>query len=120
MKIVRADEVSALMADGARANLPLDVHWLEGPFNADRLDVAVVTFASGGATGPHVHIGGQVLIGTRGRGFVEAGGERITFGEGDLVLCEPGEMHVHGADTDAPFSHITVTTRGYRFPDGDA
>ena len=46
----------------------LHPNWIEGPFNADRLDVGVVTMSPGVATPPHVHIGGQVLVVTHGEG----------------------------------------------------
>src|ERR1700720_1905031 len=87
--------------------------WLEGPFNADRLDVGLVTMSVGGATPPHTHLGGQTLVVTAGRGFIEAGGGRGTVGPGDIVLCPPGELHVHGALGDEPLAHLTVTTGGY-------
>jgi quercetin dioxygenase-like cupin family protein len=90
---------------------------LEGPFNADRLDVGMVTMSPGGVTPPHVHIGGQVLVVTAGRGFVEADGARHTVAPGDVVICPPGELHVHGALADQPFAHFTVTTGGYTFPE---
>ncbi len=94
--------------------------WLEGPYNGDRLDVAVVRVTSGGATPPHAHIGGQVIVVTSGRGFVETGGERVEIGMGDVVVCPPGEVHTHGALAGGPLAHLTVTTGGYRFPEEPA
>lgn len=117
MRIVRADESAALSAAVPDEPGRLVPAWLEGPHNADRLDMAVVTASPGGATPPHVHIGGQVIIGTRGRGFVEAGDQRVEVGQGDVVICPPGELHTHGALDDQPFSHLTVTTGGYTFPE---
>jgi quercetin dioxygenase-like cupin family protein len=116
MRLVRADEVHSL---GAEPDEPgrLVPQWLEGPFNGDRLDVAVVTLSPGGAAPPHVHLGGQVIVVTGGRGFVETAGERVVVGEGDIVICPPGELHTHGAEADSPFSHLTVTTGGYSFPE---
>ena len=117
MKILRADEVAELAAkvpDGDRA---LDVDWLEGPANADRLDVGVVTVAPGGATPPHVHLGGQVIVVISGEGFVDAGDERVSVHAGDVVITPPGELHSHGAAAGSHLSHLTVTTAGYEFPD---
>jgi quercetin dioxygenase-like cupin family protein len=95
----------------------LEPHWLEGPFNGEGLDVGIVTVSPGGATPPHVHLGGQVMVVTAGCGFVETNGDRIQITEGDVVICSAGEQHTHGAEGDSSFSHITVTTGGYTFPD---
>jgi quercetin dioxygenase-like cupin family protein len=120
MRVVKAAEVAALSAAVPGAPGELAPQWLEGPFNADRLDVAVVTMSPGGATPPHAHVGGQVLVVTAGRGFVEVAGERHAIETGDVIVCPPGEMHVHGAFDDGPLAHLTVTTRGYYVPDGPA
>lgn len=117
MKIVSAADVELMSADVPGEPGQLSPHWLEGPFNSERLDVGVVTMSPGGVTPPHVHIGGQVLVVTAGRGFIEMGGERHTLKVGDVVVCEPGELHIHGAFDDEPLAHLTVTTRGYTFPD---
>jgi len=120
MKLVRAGDVielSAAIPDGSAGLRP---QWLEGPSNADRLDVAVVTMSAGGATPPHVHIGGQVLVVTAGRGFVEVDGDRFELDVGDVVICPPGELHVHGAVDDRSFAHLSVTTGGYTFPEPPA
>jgi quercetin dioxygenase-like cupin family protein len=39
----------------------------------------------GGITRPHIHTGGQVMIVTAGRGFVEVEGKRFELGPGDVV-----------------------------------
>jgi quercetin dioxygenase-like cupin family protein len=115
MRIVRSDEVEALSGDVPAEPSTLLPHWLEGPFNGDRLDVGMVTLSAGGATPPHVHIGGQVIVVTAGNGYVDVGGERHELGPGDVVITPPGEEHVHGALPGESFSHLTVTTGGYSF-----
>jgi quercetin dioxygenase-like cupin family protein len=117
VKIVRAADVEAWSGEAPATAGQLAMNWLEGPFTADRLDVGLVTLSPGGTTPPHVHIGGQVMIVTAGRGFVEVDGERQTMDVGDVVICPPGEQHVHGALADGPLAHLTITTGGYRFPD---
>lgn len=92
------------------------MEWLEGPFNADRLDVGLVTLSEGGVTPPHVHLGGQVMIVTGGRGFVDTDGERVEIALGDVVVCAPGELHTHGSLPNTSLSHLTITTGGYHFP----
>ena len=107
------DELAADIPDEAGKLLP---HWFEGPHNADRLDAAVVTVSAGGSAGPHLHIGGQVIVVVGGRGFIETNGERVELSAGDVVACSPGEVHDHGAAADSHFSHLTITTGGYAFP----
>src|SRR5579859_6651005 len=108
MRIVRAVEMAELSAAVPEEAGRLLPHWLEGPVNGDRLDVGLVTVSAGGATPPHSHIGGQVMVVTTGRGFVETGGERLEVAAGDIVIYPPGELHTHGAESDGPFSHLTV------------
>jgi quercetin dioxygenase-like cupin family protein len=84
--------------------------WLAGPAQSSTLDVALVRFEPGSATPPHVHHGGQILVGVTGRGFVEVTGDRTTFDIGDIVVTPPGEQHVHGALEGGEFVHLSVTT----------
>ena len=118
--MVRAAEARDLSAALPVGDAPLEAHWLWGPANSDSLDVAIVSVRPGGETSPHLHIGGQVIVATAGRGFVEANDDRIMIEAGDVVICPPGELHVHGALADASFAHLTITTGGYRFPGTEA
>lgn len=115
MKHVPADEMAELSLDIPEAG-QLRPHWLEGPHTADRLDVGLMTLGPGGVTPPHVHLGGQVMVVVDGRGFVETGGTVVELGPGDVVICEPGELHTHGALDGESFAHLTVTTGTYTFP----
>jgi len=117
VKVLSAAELATMSTNVPDKPGQLYPQWLDGPFNADRLDVGMVTMSAGGVTPPHRHIGGQVLVVTAGRGFIEAGGERHTIEPGDVVVCPPGELHVHGALGDEPLAHLTVTTGGYTFPE---
>jgi quercetin dioxygenase-like cupin family protein len=117
VKVVRAEEARQLSAQTPAEHGRLVPNWLEGPFNSDRLDVAIVTLSPGGAAPPHVHLGGQVIVVTAGRGFIETDGQRTEVGQADVIICPPGELHTHGALGDSPFSHLTVTTGGYSFPE---
>jgi quercetin dioxygenase-like cupin family protein len=117
VRIVRSAEAAEL--SGAVPEEPgrLVPSWLEGPHNDDQLDVGMVTASPGGATPPHLHLGGQVMVVTAGRGFVETEHERVEVVPGDIVICPPGELHTHGAMDASSFSHLTVTTGGYSFPE---
>lgn len=116
MKIVRVDEVADLAGKVPEGEAALEVHWLEGPVNADRLDVGVVTVVPGGATPPHVHLGGQVIVVISGEGFVANGAERLAVHAGDVVITPPGELHTHGAAAGSHLAHLSVTTAGHELP----
>jgi quercetin dioxygenase-like cupin family protein len=115
MKVFRSDEVSDRSASLPSAASGLEVAWLEGPFNGAQLDVGLVTLSPAGATPPHRHIGGQVIVVLSGRGFVDCADGRVVIGPGDVVVSPPGELHTHGALGDSPMAHLTVTTGGYTF-----
>jgi quercetin dioxygenase-like cupin family protein len=119
VKLVRAEDVAAMTTETPAAGL-LVPNWLEGPHTAARLDVGLMSLGPGAVTPPHVHLGGQVMVVTSGRGFVETDGDRVELAAGDVVICPPGELHTHGADHDHAFAHLTVTTLGYTFPSQDA
>ena len=105
MRILRADDQQPPESVESMAG-----DWLRGPHQDDQLDVAVIHFAPGAATPPHIHHGGQVLVALRGPGFVEVEGVRTPLAPGDIVLTPAGEQHTHGAAADGSFSHLSVTT----------
>lgn len=116
MRIVRAEDVERASSDIPDEPGRIVPQWWEGPHGDGRLNAGVVTMSPGGVTPPHVHEGGQVMIVTAGRGFVEAGGERVELSVGDVVVTPAGELHTHGAVADSSFSHLNVTGGGYSFP----
>ena len=119
MKFFSAAEIAEMSEDVPATAATLLPHWVEGPHIAARLDVGIVTMSPDGLTPPHSHDGGQVLLVTAGTGFVEVvGGERLIVTVGDVIVAQPGEVHIHGALGAGPFAHLTVTTLGYQFPAG--
>ncbi len=104
MRHVPAAQI-ATDADGAG----LSAAWLAGPHQDTNLDVGLVSFDAGSATPPHVHHVGQVLVVLSGRGFVRTDDRRIDVAVGDVVVTPAGEWHVHGAATDEPMTHLSVT-----------
>ena len=119
MQVIRGEEAEALGLQPPEGQDAIRVHWWADPPDDSVLHVGMASVAPGGATPPHVHIGGQVMVVVSGRGFVETDGRREELVPGDVVIAAPGELHVHGAAADSPLAHLTVTTGGYRFPGGD-
>jgi quercetin dioxygenase-like cupin family protein len=117
MRIVRADEVQRVSGALSEQTDPIAPQWWEGPHEDGRLNAGVVTVKAGGVTPPHIHKGGQVMIVTAGRGFVEVSGERFDLEPGDVVVAPAGELHTHGAADDQSLCHLNVTGGGYTFPD---
>lgn len=113
MRIVRAAETSGeVVPEGT-----MRADWLRGPTADEDLDAGLVHFAAGAATPPHVHLVGQVLVALHGQGFVEVDGVRSVLDVGDVVVTPAGEAHTHGATAAGPFTHLSVTTGGYRLPE---
>ncbi len=77
------------------------------------LTAIAVLFEPGARTYWHSHPEGQVLYVTSGRGRVGTpSGEVVEVSPGDVVHAGPGELHWHGAASDAPMSHLSLTTGG--------
>jgi quercetin dioxygenase-like cupin family protein len=72
----------------------------------------VLKIGAGATTGWHVHDCDQILVVTAGRGVVANETEQRDISVGDVVHIKAGERHWHGAKSDSPMSHITVTTVG--------
>jgi aryl-alcohol dehydrogenase-like predicted oxidoreductase len=76
-----------------------------------------MSFAPGARTAWHTHPLGQTLYVVSGEGWIQAqGGPRKTFGPGDIVWIPPLVKHWHGATSDTPMVHVSVTEE----PDGMA
>ena len=72
--------------------------------------VISVFFEPGGRTYWHSHAGGQVLLGTAGRGLVETrDGDRKVIEAGDAVWAPPGEVHWHGAAPGSFLAHTAIS-----------
>src|SRR6516162_9798115 len=75
-----------------------------------RVSAGLVTFESGARTAWHTHPLGQRLIVTAGCGWVQCWGglKQEEIRRGDVVLCQPGEKHWHGAMATTGKSHIAI------------
>lgn len=113
LKIVRAGSVARERAEGALyfggeiGFTPLAV----AP-NGQDVDIFEVDFAPGARNCLHVHRFDQVLIGTKGSGFVGDATGNHPLGPGDVAIIPAGHPHWHGAGPEGPFSHLTVSRRG--------
>lgn len=74
-----------------------------------RVSAAQVTFEPGARTAWHIHPLGQHLIVTSGSGWTQCwGGPKKVIQAGDVVHCNPGEKHWHGATDKTAMSHIAI------------
>jgi quercetin dioxygenase-like cupin family protein len=119
MRLLKINDLKELPMDTAT---PI-AGWTGGPVSRTRQTVigdgqsdnfrsSVVNFRVGATTGWHVHDCDQILVVTAGKGFAATESEQREITVGDIVHIKAGEKHWHGASTDSPLSHITVTTAG--------
>lgn len=74
-----------------------------------RLSGATVTFQPGSRTHWHTHPLGQLLVVTKGEGWVQVEGEAArAIKAGDVVWTAPGVKHWHGATSKSAMSHMAV------------
>ena len=87
--------------------------WLSevsGPDSTFTFGIAQAVFAAGARLDWHSHPGGQILLFTDGEGYYqERGKPRQTLCKGELVKCQPGVEHWHGA---TPTSGVTYLATG--------
>jgi quercetin dioxygenase-like cupin family protein len=83
------------------------------PRDPDDLNVLGVRFEAGARTDWHRHPGGQVLYIMTGEARVGVeGGDTVVAGPGDAVYAPPGQVHWHGAGSDGPMVHLSITHHG--------
>lgn len=74
-----------------------------------RLGGATVTFQPGARTHWHSHPLGQLLVVTKGEGWVQVEGEAVrAVKAGDVVWTAPGVKHWHGATPNSAVTHVAV------------
>jgi quercetin dioxygenase-like cupin family protein len=82
--------------------------WLNELSPADSVftySISLATFDPGARLDWHSHPGGQILLITEGTGYYqEKGKAKQTVRKGDVVKCQPGVEHWHGA---VPQSGVT-------------
>jgi quercetin dioxygenase-like cupin family protein len=104
-ELARDDGGRERFTGGARMG-QVDENWKEDVSSR----MLLVEFEPGARTNWHTHRGQQVIIVTSGEGRVQVRGEQpIIIRPGDVVVCNAGETHWHGAAPDSEFSHLAVT-----------
>lgn len=87
--------------------------WLSHVSNADSIfqyNVAEATFAPGARLDWHIHPGGQQLLITDGIGYYQERNKPLeTVHKGEVIKCQPGVEHWHGATPDTWFTYVAVT-----------
>jgi quercetin dioxygenase-like cupin family protein len=104
--------------NGTRPSVRGPAEWFTGQvrldplFDADeprRTSASVVTFEPGARTRWHTHPLGQHLVVLSGEGWTQCrGGPKNVIRAGDVVFCNCGETHWHGATDTNAMSHIAI------------
>lgn len=112
-----AEDMQVIRA-GSQDPIPGPEAWFTGKvtisslFNAPtpaRVGLGVVNFEPGARTHWHTHPLGQILLVTKGVGWTQCeGGPRTEIRPGDIIWCNCGKRHWHGASPDSAMQHVAV------------
>lgn len=87
--------------------------WLSevsGPDSTFAFSIAQAVFAPGARLDWHSHPGGQILLFTDGEGYYqERGKPRKTVHKGEIVKCQPGVEHWHGATPTTGVTYLATS-----------
>jgi len=86
--------------------------WLIDDKIAAGLKVILVKFSPGARTKWHTHTSEQLLWVTEGKGVVATKKEEQDLTSGTIAYIPVGEIHWHGATSDTPLAHLSITTPG--------
>jgi 4-carboxymuconolactone decarboxylase len=88
------------------------LHHVTMPDSIFNYSIAEASFAPGAKLNWHIHPGGQQLIITDGIGYYQERGESVkVVKKGDVIKCQPGVEHWHGASHHHDFVYIGVTEK---------
>ncbi|MBT2119112.1 cupin domain-containing protein [Dyella sp. LX-66] len=104
--------------NGSRPSVKGPASWFTGNVRIDplfdpaapgRVSAALVTFEPGARTNWHSHPLGQHLVVLSGVGWTQCeGGPKKEIRAGDVVFCNCGQKHWHGATDTTAMSHIAI------------
>lgn len=87
--------------------------WLNevsAPDSTFAYNISQAVFDPGARLDWHVHPGGQILLFTEGTGYYqERGKPRQTVRKGEIVKCQPGVEHWHGATPTSGVTYLATT-----------
>lgn len=114
-----ADTAMTVFRKGADAPIAGPAEWFTGTVRIDRIvnppaparaSVAIVNFEPGARTNWHTHPLGQTLVVTAGTGWTQCeGGPKTEIRPGDMIWCNCGRRHWHGATDKTAMQHVAVT-----------
>ena len=83
---------------------------LSGPDSTFTYSISVATFDPAARLDWHRHPGGQILLFTDGTGYYqEKGKPRQTVRKDEMVKCQPGVEHWHGATPTSGVTYLATT-----------
>jgi quercetin dioxygenase-like cupin family protein len=83
---------------------------LSGPDSTFAYNIAQAVFDAGARLDWHTHPGGQILLFTEGTGYYqERGKPRQTVRKGEIIKCQPGVEHWHGATPTSGVTYLATT-----------
>jgi quercetin dioxygenase-like cupin family protein len=87
--------------------------WLNELSPADSIftySISLATFDPGARLDWHSHPGGQILLITEGTGYYqEKGKPKRSVRKGDIVKCQPGVEHWHGATPQSGVTYLATS-----------
>ena len=79
------------------------------PPEMNEVSAGEVTFLPGARSAWHTHPAGQMLVVTKGTGWVQERGQaKQVMQAGDVVWCPPGVEHWHGATDKTAVTHYAI------------
>lgn len=80
------------------------------PDSVFNFSISFVVSEAGSRLNWHSHPGGQILMVTDGIGYYqERGKTRQTIRKGDIIQCQPGVAHWHGATPESGVTYIATS-----------
>lgn len=111
---VKAQETPVFTKDGKTLevrntgnNTLVELYKADSTFN---FNIAVASFPPGKKLDWHYHPGGQILLIIEGLGYYqEKGKPKQTVRKGEVITCQPGIEHWHGASVETGVTYLATS-----------